>query len=107
VGFWLYKQRRREGVKPAEQARRLGVTVRQLISLSLCKTPRRESFAEDNEVVTRHCGVAPTLLADLIKREWTLAQWRQADSPSGTLGLRAASEADQESAVPEDDDETP
>lgn len=94
LGYWLFQQRRREKLKVKKQADQLGISISQFVSLSLCMTPRKEHFQNDLMAICQHCKVTPTVLAGLLRKEWTLAQWqgdeRQQAGPNGRL--MAASE---------------
>lgn len=106
LGYWLFQQRRRGKMKVKEQARQLGINISQLVSLSLCMTPRIEQFHDDLQAICQHCQVAPTVLAGLLRMEWTLAQWqgdaKQQTGPGGRL--MAASE---KPPLPDEGNENP
>lgn len=93
-GHWLFQQRRREKLKVKQQAKQLGISMSQLVSLSLCMTPRQEQehFLEDLQAICQHCKVPPTLLAGLLRKEWALAQWQGHAKPQESGQLMAASE---------------
>lgn len=94
LGYWLFQQRRREKLKVKEQARQIDITISQLVSLSLCMTPRMEHFQDDLQAICRHCKVTPTVLAGLLRKEWALAKWQGHAKPQNTQSgwLMAASE---------------
>ncbi|MFT3883294.1 MAG: hypothetical protein QM703_27025 [Gemmatales bacterium] len=106
VGHWLYQQRRREKLKVKEQARQLDISISQLVSLSLCMTPRQEHFQDDLMAISQHCKVTPTLLAGLLRKEWALAQWQGQAKPQANQSgwLMAASETP---LLSDEDDEKP
>lgn len=95
LGYWLHQQRRREKLKVKEQARRLGISISQLVSLSLCMTPRKEHFQDDLQAICQHCKVPLTLLAGLLRKEWAIAQWQGDARPQASQSnwLMAASES--------------
>jgi hypothetical protein len=94
MGYWLHRERRREKLKVPEQARRLGITVSQLVSLSLCMPPRKDHFQEDLQAICQACPMNLGLLANLIRKEWTLFEINQPTRPhtSEAGWLMAASE---------------
>jgi hypothetical protein len=94
LGYWLFHQRSREKLKVKEQARQLGISINQLVSLCLCMTPRKEHFQDDIQAICQHCKITATVLAGLLRKEWTLAQWQgDAQTQASQSGwLMAASE---------------
>ncbi len=94
LGYWLFQQRRREKLKVKEQARQLDITISQLVSLSLCMTPRQEHFQDDLQAICQHCKVTLTVLAGLLRREQALVQWQTEAKPQNSQSgwLMAASE---------------
>lgn len=94
MGYWLHKQRIREKLKVSEQSRQLAISVSQLVSLSMCMTPRHEHFPDDLHAICQECHVSATLLANLIRKEWALIKTQQSAKPpsSQTGWLMAASE---------------
>jgi hypothetical protein len=102
VGHWLRQHRRREGLRPASQAARLGMQLEGLIVLSLCRTPRQDCFAEDLTVICECSGADPIALAGVLRREQALKDWK-AEMPAGGGWLMAASDAEEN----ESDEEPP
>lgn len=94
LGYWLFQQRRREKLKVKDQVKQLGITISQLVSLSLCMTPRKEHFQGDLLAICQHCKVTPTLLAGLLRKELALVEWQGEAKPQANQSgwLMAASE---------------
>jgi hypothetical protein len=95
VGHWLRRHRRSEGLRPGPLARQLGVTMKGLILLSLCQTPRDEQFQEDLRVICTRTGADPVALARLLRQEQALERW-QGTAPPPQGWLMAASDAEVE-----------
>jgi hypothetical protein len=101
VGYWLRQHRRAERLQPGRLARRLGLRMEGLILLSLCLTPREDSFREDLAVICARTGADPIALAQVLRQQQALARWTE-QTPSSQGWLMAASDA-----VPPDEDEKP
>jgi hypothetical protein len=107
LGYWLFQQRRREKLKVKEQARQLGISISQLVSLSLCMTPRKEQFQDDLQAICQHCKVMPTLLAGLLKKEWALAQWKEDAKLQASHGGRLMAASETPPSLPDESHEKP
>jgi hypothetical protein len=91
VGYWLRQHCRAERLPPARLARLLGLRMEGLILLSLCLTPREDSFREDLAVICARTGADPLVLAQILRQQQALARWTE-QSPSSQGWLMAASD---------------
>lgn len=94
LGYWLFQHRLREKLNVKDQANQLGINISQLVSLSLCMTPRKEHFQDDLLAICQYCKLTPTVLAGLLRKEWALADWQGDAKPQANQSgwLMAASE---------------
>jgi hypothetical protein len=108
VGHWLRRHRRSEGLTPGALARNLGVTVKGIVLLSLCLTPREDHFQDDLGVICTRTGADPVALARLLRQEQALARWEgTAPAPEGWLMAASDSEIVAEDNAPAPEEPPP
>jgi hypothetical protein len=108
MGFWLARHREHERLAEPQLAKKLGVSMDNLVLLRLCRTPRSERFREDVEAICRRTGATERELLGLLRQEQNLYQLKQGGPPSGRGWLMAASdrpEGEQGPVHAEDDHE--
>ena len=100
LGYWLARHQQTENLDEQQLADKLGILMDKLVLLCLCRTPRRDQFREDLDVVCRHTGASEEVLAQILRREQILHEWKEAGPPPASGWLMAASDRPEDAAAP-------
>ncbi len=85
LGFWLNRHMENENLSRQALSKKLGIPGEKLVSLSLCRTPRSDHFAEDVRFVCDHVGAKELVLISLLREEQALIALGEAMKASGEM----------------------
>ena len=105
IGYWLARHQQTEDLDEQQLAKKLRITLENLVLLCLYRTPRSDHFREDLQVVCRRTGVTEKVLAQILRQEQTLARWAETGPAPAAGWHMAASDRPEEPKESEQADE--